>query len=1086
MRNDHLNVPIWSSAEFFGFASRLPQFDGTTVSTLPSKSRRASRLLVVLLVVALAVSLPTLLSAQGNTTFQYFYDDVGRLAAVVDSTGNVVRYQYDNSGNIVAITRSTLPSTSTLAIFSVAPLEGPVGTHVLIQGQGFSSTPANDVVMFNGVAATATSTTANQLKVTVPATATTGPLTLTVRGVTVQGGTFTVLRELTSIAVIPANFSLVLGNKQQFTATGTFTDGNTQGLTASANWLSSSTNVATMVNSPNSITNGLATGVALGTTTITATSGSISGSTSLTVIPGALVSIAVTPANPSILAGGTFQLFATGTYINGVHQDVTNSVTWNSSNTGVATISNSAGTQGLATGVTAGTTTIAATSGTVSGNTILTVNSPSTGPVPRFAYLMNCDTVSIFTVSPKTGLFRANGYVSMSPQCGAADEAIDPFGRFLYISSINNAATAAAIVGFGVNATTGALAPIPGSPFTAAPSEGKLLVNPSGSFVYQVISDPTTLATEIFAFSIDAMTGALTPVTGSPFSPASATQPFAMAIDSSGKFAYVANTGTNNISALAINGTGALAEIAGSPFAAPSASSISALVADPAGNFLYVTDEGSGAVSAFAINPTTGALAPVSGSPFSAGLPARHTSIAMDAAGKFLYVGGQRVSGFTVNATTGALTLISGFPLIAPTGGGQLVTVDPSGSFLYVTGGFSEFSVYNINPTSGALTLAGTPRTRAGPAFLAFTKGTAAVTYTPKSAYVANSSDSDLSASTINSTTGALTAITGSPFLAGTNPASVATDLLGRFAYAANQGSKNLSAYSIDATSGALTAVGGSPFAAGTNPVSVVVDPSSRFVYVANQGSNNISAYTFDSVGALTAITGSPFASGMASGSLAIDPLGEFVYVANHGSNNISAYLIAGASGPQFCSSASPPAGGLCPLTGSPFAAGTGPVAVAVDPLDRFVYVVNATSGNVSGYSICCSSNILVGSMTPVPGSPFAAGTNPQSVVVEPTGRFAYVAGGPPGSPGFVSAFSIDTTSGALTPISGSPFAVGTNPASLTVDISGQFVYVANSGSNDVSILKIDPTTGALTAIAGSPFAAGTTPKAITTTGTIQ
>jgi 6-phosphogluconolactonase len=1085
VRNDHLNVPMLSSAEFFGFASRLPQFDATTVSTLPSKSSRAPRLLVVLLVAALAVSLPTLLSAQGNTTFQNFYDDVGRLAAVVDSAGNVVRYQYDDSGNIVAITRSTLPSTSTLAIFSVAPLEGPVGTHVLIQGQGFSSTPANDVVMFNGVAATATSTTANQLKVTVPATATTGPLTLTVGGVTVQCGTFTVLRELTSIAVIPANFSLVLGNKQQFTATGTFTDGSTQGLTASANWLSSSTTVATMVNSPNSITNGLATGVALGSTTITATSGSISGSTSLTVIPGALVSIAVTPANPSILAGGTFQLFATGTYISGVHQDVTNSVTWNSSNTGVATISNSPGTQGLATGVTAGTTTIAATSGTVSGNTILTVNASSTGPVPRFAYLMNCDTVSIFTVSPKTGLFRANGFVSTGPQCGAADEAIDPFGRFLYISSTNNAGTAAAIVGFGVNATTGALTPIPGSPFTA-PNGGKLLVNPSGSFVYQVGPDQTTSATEIFAFSIDAGTGALIPVTGSPFSPASATQPFAMGIDSSGKFAYVANTGTNNISVLAINGTGALAEIAGSPFAAPSVSSISALVADPAGNFLYVTDEGSGAVSAFAINPTTGALAPVSGSPFSAGLPGRYTSIAMDAAGKFLYRGGPRVSGFTVNATTGALTPISGFPLISPTGGGQLVTVDPSGSFLYVTGGSSEFSVYNINPTSGALTLAGTPRTRSGPTILALTKGTAAVTYTPKSAYVANSSDSDLSASIINSTTGALTAITGSPFLAGTNPASVATDLLGRFAYAANQGSNNLSAYSIDATSGALTAVGGSPFAAGTNPVSVVVDPSSRFVYAANQGSNNISAYTVDSAGALTAITGSPFASGMASGSLASDPLGEFVYVANHGSNNISAYLIAGASGPQFCSGASPPAGGLCPLTGSPFAAGTGPVAVAVDPLDRFVYVVNATSGNVSGYSICCSSNTLVGSMTPVPGSPFAAGTNPKSVVVEPTGRFAYVAGGPPGSPGFVSAFSIDTTSGALTPISSSPFAVGTNPASLTVDISGQFVYVANSGSNNVSILKIDPTTGALTAIAGSPFAAGTTPKAITTTGTIQ
>jgi len=82
---------------------------------------------------------------------------------------------------------------------------------------------------------------------------------------------------LASIAVTPANPSMLLGNTQQFTATGTFTDGSTQNLTSSATWSSSATNVATINNA------GLATSVGIGSTTITAASGSISGQTALTV-----------------------------------------------------------------------------------------------------------------------------------------------------------------------------------------------------------------------------------------------------------------------------------------------------------------------------------------------------------------------------------------------------------------------------------------------------------------------------------------------------------------------------------------------------------------------------------------------------------------------------------------------------------------------------------------------------------------------------------------------------------------------------------------------------------------------------------
>ena len=94
---------------------------------------------------------------------------------------------------------------------------------------------------------------------------------------------------------------------------------------------------------------GLATALAAGSTTIQATSGSISGSTVLTVTAPVLVSIAVTPANPSIAAGQQQQFTATGTYSDGSHQNLTSTATWTSSAPSVATISSG----GLATGVAA-------------------------------------------------------------------------------------------------------------------------------------------------------------------------------------------------------------------------------------------------------------------------------------------------------------------------------------------------------------------------------------------------------------------------------------------------------------------------------------------------------------------------------------------------------------------------------------------------------------------------------------------------------------------------------------------------------------------------------------------------------------
>ncbi|HRI48742.1 MAG TPA: Ig-like domain-containing protein, partial [Pseudomonadota bacterium] len=163
------------------------------------------------------------------------------------------------------------------------------------------------------------------------------------------------------------------GTNQQFTATGIYSDGTTANLTDQVAWSSSSGAVATISNAAGSL--GLATGAALGAATITATSGTVSGSATLAVSNATLRTIQVSGANTAIALGTSEQFTATGIYSDGTSQDITSLVTWGSSMTGVALLSNSAGSRGLCTSVAAGATSITATLGTITGSRSLTVTS---------------------------------------------------------------------------------------------------------------------------------------------------------------------------------------------------------------------------------------------------------------------------------------------------------------------------------------------------------------------------------------------------------------------------------------------------------------------------------------------------------------------------------------------------------------------------------------------------------------------------------------------------------------------------------------------------------------------------------------
>jgi 6-phosphogluconolactonase (cycloisomerase 2 family) len=340
----------------------------------------------------------------------------------------------------------------------------------------------------------------------------------------------------------------------------------------------------------------------------------------------------------------------------------------------------------------------------------------------------------------------------------------------------------------------------------------------------------------------------------------------------------------------------------------------------------------------------------------------------------FVYVANYHsadISAFLVDDRTGALTAVAGSPFDAADCL-SFITVHPSGQLAYVIHAspdlFSDqISGYSIDASTGALRrLAGSPFVTGTPSFDKF----ASISFDPsgKFAYVANGTMDNIAAYSVDTTTGALTAIAGSPFAAGGGPVSTAVDPSGRFVYAANYRSYEVSAYSIDAVTGALTEIAGSPFwLEPGGPSDITIDPSGRFVFVAIFDTDLLKAFSIDaSTGALTEAVGSPFGGVSSPTSIAIDPSGQHIYVSNQRTDDVTAYFINTVTG------------ALSERPSSPFATGDHPVSIAIEPSGKYVYVVNMYGGNVSAFSIQTST----GDLLAVPGSPYALGMTPMSVAV--------------------------------------------------------------------------------------------------------
>lgn len=156
----------------------------------------------------------------------------------------------------------------------------------------------------------------------------------------------------------------------------------------------------------------------------------------------------------------------------------------------------------------------------------------------------------------------------------------------------------------------------------------------------------------------------------------------------------------------------------------------------------------------------------------------------------------------------------------------------------------------------------------------------------------------------------------------------------------------------------------------------------------------------------------------------------------------------------------------LTPLPGSPYAAGIHPSSVTSDSSGTNVYVTDSNSANILGYAVSS------GGLTPLSGSPFPTGNRPAAIAIDATGKFAMVAESQDSS---VATYSIN--SGVLTRVGS--FATGEQPVAVGIDPRlNKYIFTANFLGNNVSGFALN-TDGSLFNTQYSPFTANANPTAV-------
>jgi 6-phosphogluconolactonase (cycloisomerase 2 family) len=864
---------------------------------------------------------------------------------------------------------------------------------------------------------------------------------------------------LTSIAVNPSSQDVAAGLTQQFSATGTYDDGTSRALT-NVSWSSSDGSIVTINNS------GLATTHKQGNATITATASSVIGNAALTVGPAVLQGYSLYPPAANVPLGTTQKFSVLAQYSDGTTSDVSSNYTWQLSDPTVGSV-DAAG--NMTSNAVKYARLIATLQGPAQARaqtaSLPTVATADVAGVyyPRFAFVnfLASRYVEKLSIDGGSGQLRYyQRFLTNNYNTAFGCMSADPTNQFLYLTepSANLANGPDKYSLFETDALTGELSEVPGSPFQVSGGFGCLRFDPTGEFAFAtVVVSPGSPA--FVAFTRDVNTGILTQLSSIALSdPASE-----IALAPSGQFLYFSTYHATSLppSAQAFGYSidpvsGAVTPIPGTPFAMSGASGTFSM--HPSGTLLFMSNTNGSSIDVYSIDSSTGALTALSSKSISTCV--NPSALTFSAHGQIAYFTCSSGSLNTLQvADDGTMSIIASTPLA---GLSSSFALDPTGKYLYVLGFQPRIETFQIDAT-GIPQLVSTINglTMAGNVFVL--GGNSPTVYATSTAYITSAGDSHLTTyavqadGTFNTTPVSVLATQSGPHSLSTTPGS--TQMMA----ASSATHPNVSFYDLDPLTGAPSgpALYGIPDISGT----VLLDITRQFAFETDPVGGAV--YTFGRFNGqwsdvVYQINGIP--AGAGAGPMVNDPSGQLLYVGNSVAHTISAYRYYDPQpeeqtvqftspypdGSPYITNAAPISLGvdmsaktLCAI----FDDGTLrsyqidmfsnghiaqaasvnlngiPQALAVQPNSERVYVV--TSAGITGFSIDPNA----GTLSPINSATIAM-ADMNGIHVEPSGNFLYVTTSPQGSTGGVYGYSI-APDGSLATLGTAPLVLSMQPTSM-------------------------------------------------------
>jgi 6-phosphogluconolactonase len=274
----------------------------------------------------------------------------------------------------------------------------------------------------------------------------------------------------------------------------------------------------------------------------------------------------------------------------------------------------------------------------------------------------------------------------------------------------------------------------------------------------------------------------------------------------------------------------------------------------------------------------------------------------------------------------------------------------------------------------------------------------------------------------------------------------------GDFVYVGNAQTNTVSGFQVGA--GVLTNVPNMPYNVGFSPAAMVMHPSNQFLYVA--GVSSIFMYSIAANGSLSAASVGAGVAVATVNSIDISPDGNWLFALDLTQQIVDEYQINQSTG------------ALTAMTPTPYTIASGvwsPKAIRAAPNGGYVFLALGTGGDVV-MTLNTTTGALQQSQQLGLGSTL---TSDNALAIDSATTYLYVAR--TGANGGLAVYSIGTN-GGLNAVTGSPFAAGAQPFSVVLDSSGKYVYVANGSDATISGYLIG-TGSVLTPLAGSPYPSG-------------